>query len=128
MQGRDVLLERGVLQAASRLGLDGGGQAPVGAVLRVGGAEVGELVHDQALGGLQRGRVAEGHLDGLAVAADLGAADALVAEGGAQVARERFGLLVDGALHVDLQQEVDAAAQVQAQVHRERMQRREPLG
>jgi hypothetical protein len=54
-------------------------------------------------------------------------ADVLVAQRGAHVAGHRLGLLVQRGLHVDLHQEVHAAAQVQAQVHGQRMQRREPL-
>jgi hypothetical protein len=126
VQRGDVLLERSILQPARRLGLDGGSEPPLAALLAVGGRQVGELVLDQGLGRFQCGGVSEAHLDGLAVARDRGAANVLVAQARAQVIGEGLGLLVDGALHVDLQQEVHAAAQVQAQVHGVGAQRCQP--
>jgi hypothetical protein len=53
-------------------------------------------------------------------------ADVLVAQQGADVAGQRIGLLRQRRLHVDLHQEVDAAAQVEAEVHRQRVDRRQP--
>jgi hypothetical protein len=54
-------------------------------------------------------------------------AQVLVAQHGAQVGRGRVEALGQRALHVDLQQEVHAATQVEAEVHRQRMQRGQPL-
>ena len=76
--------------------------------------------------GGQRGGVTEAHLDVVAVAADAGVAHVLVAQQRAHVAGEGLGLLRQRRLHVDLHQEVHAAAQVQAQVHRQRVQARQP--
>jgi len=53
-------------------------------------------------------------------------ADVLVAQDRAHVAGGRVGLLGERRLHVDLHQEVDAAAQVEAEVHRQRVQHRQP--
>ena len=74
----------------------------------------------------QRVAIAEAHLQAVAVAADAGVADVLVAQQRAHVAGQRFGLLRQRGLHVHLHQEVHAAAQVQAQVHRQRVQLRQP--
>ena len=83
----------------------------------VGNQQVGELVGDERAAGLQRRRIAEADLDRLAVAVDAGVADVLLAQQRAQVAGEGLGLLGQRRLHVHLQHEVHAAAQVQAQVH-----------
>jgi hypothetical protein len=102
------------------------GELEVAAVLRRRPLQVGQLVGQQALGRRQRLAVAEAHLDVGAVAGDAGMAQVPVAQQRADVARQRLGLLREGRLHVDLHQEVHAAAQVQAQVHGQRMQRGEP--
>ena len=74
----------------------------------------------------QRRLVAEADDDAVAVARDAGVADVLVAQQRAHVAGGRVGLLGQRRLHVDLHQEVDAAAQVEAEVHRQRVQRGQP--
>jgi hypothetical protein len=127
VQRRHVLLERRVLEAARRFGLDAGHDARFGALLAFDGAEVRHLVLQHAPGDLQAGGVAQGDLHGLAVAVHRAATHLLVAQAGADVAGEGLGLLVQHAAHVDLQQEVDPAAQIEAQVHREGMQRRQPM-
>ena len=53
--------------------------------------------------------------------------DLLLAHQRADVGRVAVGGLVERRLHVDLQQEVHAAAQVEAEVHRQRADRRQPL-
>ena len=55
-----------------------------------------------------------------------GVADALVAQLGAKISRRGFGALFDGSAHVDLQQEVHAAAQVKPEVHRQRIEAQQP--
>jgi hypothetical protein len=55
-------------------------------------------------------------------------ADVLVAQQRADVAGEAFQALGERRLHVHLQQEVHAAAQVEAQVHRQRADRGQPPG
>jgi hypothetical protein len=70
--------------------------------------------------------VAKAQLDRVAVAADAGMADVLVAQQRACVAGQAIGLLRQRRLHVDLHQEVHAAAQIQAQVHRQRAHRAQP--
>ena len=53
--------------------------------------------------------------------------DLLLAHQRADVGRVAVGGLVERAFHVDLQQEVHAAAQVEAEVHRQRADRRQPV-
>ena len=59
--------------------------------------------------------------------ADAAVLDALLAHQRADVGRVAVGGLVERGLHVDLQQEVHAAAQVEAEVHRQRADRRKPV-
>ena len=59
-----------------------------------------------------------------AFAPDARVEDLLLAHQRADVGRVAVGGLVERALHVDLQQEVHAAAQVEAEVHRQRADRR----
>jgi hypothetical protein len=72
--------------------------------------------------------VAEAHLHRLPVARDAAVADVLVAQQLPHVADVAIGRLRQRAVHVDLQQEVDAAAQVEAQVHGQRVDRAHPVG
>src|SRR6185437_4567683 len=62
-------------------------------------------------------RAGEGRGDRLAGAFDAADGDLVVAQGAADVAGQRVVARGQRALHVDLQQEVHAAAQVQAEVH-----------
>ena len=117
VQGGDVLLERLVLHAAGRHRLDGGGQLEIGAVGRVRRFQVGELVLDEPFRGVQGGRVAKADFDLLAISADAAVAHVFLAQAGADVARQGLGLFGQRRLHVHLEHEVHAAAQVQAQVH-----------
>ena len=71
--------------------------------------------------------VLEAHHDVGAVARDAAVLDLLVAHQRADVGRVAVAGLVERGLHVDLQQEMHAAAQVEAQVHRQRADRRQPL-
>ena len=70
--------------------------------------------------------VAEAHDHRLALARDAAVLDALVAQRAADVVRERFHLLGERRLHVHLQQEMHAAAQVEPEIHRQRADRGEP--
>ena len=127
VQRGDVLLERLVLNPACGLGLDAGAQlvfSPLGAI---DGLEVGKLICDQPLGRVQGCRIAKADFNGLPVAADAAVADVLFPECGAQVARQRLRLLRQRRLHVHLQHKVNTAAQVQAEVHRKRMQGCQPV-
>ena len=125
-QDRDVLLDSPCLDPALRLLLDRRNQ------LQVGGRRINALEHqvvvecrgdDLALGLPPLGLVAETEDDVLTFATDAGIADGLVAQEGAQVGDVAIGSLVERRLHVDLQHEVDAAAQVETEVHRQRADR-----
>lgn len=69
----------------------------------------------------------EADRDALTVARDAGVADVLVAEQAAQVGSGGVKPLGQRPLHVHLQQEMHAAAQVEAEVHRRGMHARQPL-
>ena len=73
------------------------------------------------------GLVPEAHHDVRAFAPDAAVLDLLFAQQRADVGRVTVGRLVERRLHVDLQQEVDAAAEVEAEVHRQRADRCKPL-
>ena len=70
--------------------------------------------------------VAEPDLDRGRRLVDAGVADVLLAQQRADVGSQRVEPLVDGGPHVDLHQEVHASAQVEAEVHRQRMQALQP--
>ncbi len=62
----------------------------------------------------------------LPFAGDAAVLDALVAQRGADVVGRRLHLLGERRLHVHLQQEMHAAAQIEPEVHRQRADRRQP--
>jgi len=126
VQRGDVLLEGLLLDPARGLGPETGGELEFTAIGRTHGLQVGKLVDQQVLRGLQRGGLAEFHFDGLAIAGDAAVADVFLAQHGAQVAGQRIGLLGQRGLHVHLQHEVHATAQVQPQVHGRGVQRGQP--
>ena len=64
--------------------------------------------------------------DVVAFARDARVLDVLFAQQRADVGAVAVGGLVERGLHVDLQQEVHAAAQVEAEIHRQRAEAREP--
>ncbi|MNV44833.1 hypothetical protein D3C71_1366060 [compost metagenome] len=128
MQRDHVLLERLLLHLARSFGLDGNAQLEFSALGRAGRLQIGELVRNQVAGCSHRGFVAHLDVDVLPFAADAAVADALVAQCGADVACVRLGFFGQGRLHVHLQHEVHAAAQVQAQVHGVGVQGFEPDG
>ena len=128
MKGRDVLLERIVLDVLDRT-LRERRADDVGLTLRFG-----ERQHQIRLGVSQKVvrtgaffGAREADLDVVPHAVDPGVADALVAKLRAQVRRGRVGALRDRRSHVDLEEEVHAASQVKPQIHRERVDREEPL-
>jgi len=111
----DVLLERLLLHRARSRRLDAGDQLDVGAVGRVDRLQIGELVLDaSACGRSQRGasRKRTSMVWPLRVMPPW--RTFFLAQRDAHVASERLGPLGQGRLHVHLQHEVHAAAQVQA--------------
>src|SRR4029450_9125136 len=103
--------------AAPGVGVRGGvvlevaGKLPVYAFLALDPVEVGQLVDQDRSRRRQRRLVAKADDDAVAGARDAGVANVLVAQQRPHVARGRVGLLGQRRLHVDLHQEVDAAAQ-----------------
>ena len=128
MQRGDVLLERLVLHAARSLGLDGRRELELGALGRIDALQVGELFLQHRFGGVQARHVTKADLNRLAVATDTAVAHIFLAQAGADVTGQRLGALGQRGLHVHLQHEVHTAAQVQTQVHGERVQGGEPGG
>ena len=94
--------------------------------LLLGDVEIGQVVEDEPARPAAGVRVVEANEDGLALASDAGVTDALVAQLSADVPGVRVQSLRQRAAHVDLEEEVDAAAQVQAEVHGQRTDGAEP--
>ena len=126
VQRHHVLLERLVLNAARGLGLDGGAQLVVGAVGGFHHLKVRNLVLDQVFGRCERGRIAKPDFDHVAVAGNAAVADVLFTQRQANVTGQRLSALGQCGLHVHLQHEMHAAAQVQPQIHRIGVQRCQP--
>src|SRR5471030_1954790 len=93
----------------------------------VGEQEVADRNGHLVLGLLARGVVAELDLQRVADAVDTGMADVFVAQQAAGRGLRALYALGQRGLGVDLHQEVHAAAQVEAEVHRQRVQALHPL-
>ena len=128
VQRDHVLLERLVLNAPRRQRLNARSQPGFGTINRFDRLQFGKLFGDHALGGVERLRIAQPDVDGLAATADAAVADVLFAQRGAQVTRQRLGLLGQRRLHIDLQHKVNPAAQIQAKVHRRSAEFGQPGG
>ena len=124
----DVLRDRAVLDALLRLGLQAGDEPQVAAAA-IGFAElqVGVVLLDGHARLHAFGLVLEAHDDVAAFARDAGILDLFLAQQRPQVGRVAVAGLFDGRLHVDLQQEVHAAAEIEAKVHRQRADGGQPL-
>ncbi len=120
-----VLLDRLVLRLHQRGRLHRADDLHVGAVRRRRPLHIGEAVGQRVEPLRGRRGLVEDHRHGVAVARDR-RVQRLLAQQRAGVGIERRGLLVERRLQVDLEQEVHAAAQVQAQVHRQGVQRGHP--
>ena len=128
VEGGDVLLDGGFLHATFRLGFDDGGQPQVRAVAAVGQRQIRQRIGHRVARAAAIVGVAKLDGDGAALPVDADMTHVLVAQQGAQVAGQRIELFGQRRLHVDLIKKVHTAAQVQAQVHRQRVQAGEPLG
>jgi hypothetical protein len=116
------------LHFAGGFGLDAHHQAELGAIVHFTGLQVGKLVGDQALGCVLLLRVTQTDFDVLAVACNTPVAKVFLAQGAAQVTGEGFQTLGQCRLHVHLQHEVHATAQIQTQVHGRGVQGGQPGG
>jgi hypothetical protein len=128
VQGGDVLLDGEFLDALLRFRLERGGQLEVGAVLDFVTSRSGWAVLDGGARLVAHLGVAEADGELVAFAGDAAVAHVLVAHQGAQVGGGGVEALGQRPLHVDLQQEMHAAAQVQAQVHGQGVHRGQPGG
>ena len=97
-----------------------------GVVLRAQ-LEVGQGLLDLGQRLVAQRALAKAHDDRLAFARDAAVLDALVAQRAANVVRVGLDFLRERGFHVDLQQKVHAAAQVEAEIHGQRADRRQPL-
>jgi len=128
VQGGDVLLEGRFLDGLLGQRRQGGGELEVGTVLALGELQVVVGRHDHGAGTALGLGLTELHDHALAVTADPGVADILVAQQAAEVAGGGVEALGDGALHVHLEQEVHATTQVKTQVHGQGVDGGQPLG
>src|SRR6185436_17813457 len=111
VQRADVLLDRRLLYALEHLGAQRPDEEQVLAVVALGEREVGDVREDGAARRLARGRVAEANPDRLAFARHPAVPDVLLAQLAAYVRREVLDALEACRGHVDLQEEMHAAAQ-----------------
>jgi hypothetical protein len=98
------------------------------AVLALDDREIGKGVEHRGARLVAHRRVAEAHAQRLALARHAAMADVLLAQRAARFGGEALDALGDRRLHVDLQQEVHPAAQVEPEVHGQRAHRGEPVG
>ena len=118
VQGRDVLLDGEFLDALLRGRFQCANQLEIAAVLGIEQRQVGGTVADGQFGLVARLGIAELDHHGVALAVDPSVTDVLVAQQAAQVGGRGVEPLGQRAFHVHLQQEVHAAAQVEAEIHR----------
>src|SRR5258706_7484315 len=128
VQSLDVLLEREFLRALLRLGADRADEAQLAPQAGIGEQQVRYLLADHRARLVAGLCVAGADHDAVALARDAGVTHVLVAQLRANVPGEAFRPLGDRRAHVHLQQEMHAPAEVQAEVHGERVNRGEPPG
>ena len=129
LQRGDVLLQRRLLRALDRFRLDRAGQAEFAAREILLGEYQIRLVALQQRARLGAGvGVAELDHKGAAFTADAGMAQGLVAQLGSAIPAQVLQPLGQRGLHVHLQHEVHAAAQVQPKVHGQGVDGGEPVG
>ena len=71
-------------------------------------------------------RTVKAHFDRIARTADARVTNLLVAELGTEIRRRTFGLLLNGRVHINLQEEMHTAPKVKPQVHRQRIDLQKP--
>jgi len=127
VQRGDVLLQREFADLLLGLRLQRRDQARFAGVAGFDDLQVGLAVGNGVTGLVAGFGIAELDDDTVTLAIDAAVTQVLVAQCGADVGRSRIKALGQRALHVHLEQEVHAAAQVEAEVHRQRVQRGQPL-
>ncbi len=126
VQGADVLRQRRLLDALQHLGPERGHQQQILAVVSLRERQVRNAAGDRCLRLVARLGVAEADAQDLAVARHAAVADGFLAQQGTHFRREVLGALGERGLQIDLQQEMHPAAQVEAEVHRQRVDRGQP--
>ena len=119
VEGGDVLLDRVFLYALFGFDLDGCRELEIGAIVAVSQCDIGERVGNHGARLRARGVITKLDDDRIALALHAGVADVFVAQQAAHVAIERVKALGQRCLHVYLIQKVYAAAQVEAEIHRQ---------
>src|SRR5687768_1996005 len=115
----DVLLQCKLERALLFFGAQRRDQAVLAASLLFGKREVGQCAGDLLGSLVARLGVAKPDLQRLSLTRDTAIRNALVPELCAHVASEAVELLQQRRFHVDLQQEMHAAAQIEAKIHRQ---------
>ena len=128
VQRGDVLLESLILHFARGFGFQAGAEFDFIALRAEGRHQIGELVAHQRLRRVRCGLVAKPHQNRFFFARNTVVAQVFFAQSAAQVAAQRVKLFGQSCLHVHLQHEVHATAQIQTQVHRCSIQGRQPSG
>ncbi|SBP87233.1 hypothetical protein THIARS_50481 [Thiomonas delicata] len=126
VQGGDVLLDRIVLGLLDGLRTELDADGTSGRRCGIGDDGISRDLLDDRLRRLEHLGIAEIDLDLVAHPMQFAVAHVLVAQRCFQFARDRIQFFLDGGLHVDLQQEMHATAQIETQVHGHRMQGGEP--
>ena len=117
MQGGDVLFDRKFLQRFGRLRGERGGQRGLAVFVAIDQQQVSGAGQNGFAAGFADVGVAEAEFDRVADATDARVTHVLVAQQGAQVAGGGVHALDQCTVHVDFEQEVHAAAQVETEVH-----------
>jgi hypothetical protein len=119
-QRRDVLLQGEGLHLVRRLLVELDEQRRLLPILALGHDQLGELATDEVVGPRAGIAIPEAQQHAAVVpAGDSGVADLLFAQHLAQIRGVALLGLADGPVHVDLHQEVHAAAQIEAEIHRQ---------
>ena len=125
-QRGDVLLQREFLRAVHCLKLESRDDAKIRVTLCLQ-IQIGQRFFDFGNTFGLRVLVAKAHHHGVFLAGDAGVLDFLVAQRAADIADGGIDFFVERSLHVHLQQKMHAAAQIQAQIHRQRADGRQPM-
>ena len=127
-QRQNVLLQRVFLRAFDCFFFKFAGDPKLAAVLLRAQLQIGHVFFDFGDALVTRRFVAKAHHHGIFVTRHAGMLNTRVAQAGADVVNRGVDFFVERGLHVHLQQKMHAAAQIQSQIHRQRADRRQPIG
>ena len=126
VQGCYVLFERLLLDSARCQWLNARYQLYICSIRGLHSAEFGELLLHNTPGSFSSLCVAEANFNGLPIAADAAMAHIFLSKSSTDITCQRFRTLGQSSLHVHLQHEMHATAQIQPQVHGRSVQCRQP--